>query len=255
MAKPDPYAIQYRQWRNFIGLALGALWIVFWWIRFSTEESAALAGIAPAETLLGHVGHWWDTNSVAGDYAGYKMLAVFSSPLSFVVARYVARWHVDRLRRAKQRQAEAAQARQLTEQAADLERIRAAALTDAEKSQRANDRHELITRIGDVDSQLLVFEAETNAERRTRMLLNLTQFIYEIHAKFPADKLAMLLSGDEVLPQMIAHTLTHMRKLGLQDRNFYLVLSGMLPAPPVMPVADATADNFAPAKASSALAG
>jgi len=255
MAKADPYAIQYRQWRNFIGLALGAVWIAYWWIRLSGEESAALAGIAPAETWLGHVGHWWDTNSLAGDYAGYKSLAVFSSPLSFVVARYLARWHVDRLRNAEHRQAEAAQERQLSEQAANLERIREAALTDAEKSQRANDRHELITRIGDVDAQLLVFETETDAERRTRMLLNLTQFIYEIHAKFPADKLAALLSGDEVLPQMIGHTLAHMRKLALQERNFYLVLSGMLPVPQAVLVTDAPADNFAPAKPSSAFAG
>lgn len=230
MAKDDPYRTLYKQWRNFLGLALGAAWIVYWWIRLSGEEAAALAAIPAAHTMLGNLGHWWDTGAVSREYGGYKFYAVISSPLSFVVSRYIARWYVDGQRRAEEARAVRTHEAQLAQQAENLDRMRNVAQSDAEKSQYANERHELVTRIGDVDSQLLLLEAEKDQERRTRMLLNLTQFVYQIHAKFPAEKVAALLAGDDVLPRMIERSMAHMRELGLADRNFYVVLSGMLPS-------------------------
>jgi hypothetical protein len=50
-----------------------------------------------------------------------------------------------------------------------------------------------------------------------------------MHAKFPAEKATAILSDDTALPKMIEQSLAHMRRLGLEERNFYLVLNGMLP--------------------------
>jgi hypothetical protein len=232
MPRDDHYATLYKQWRSFLGLALATAWIIYWWWRLSGEESAALAAIPAAQSTLGEIRYWWSSGGVSNSYAGYKFLAVLTSPLAFIPARYLARWYVDQQRATEMRNAEAQQARQLAEHAADLERIRQSAQDEAKKSQFANERHELVTRVGDIDAQLLLLESETDQERRTRILLNLTQFIYQMHAKFPAEKATAILSDDTALPKMIEQSLAHMHRLGLKDRNFYLVLDGMLPGAP-----------------------
>jgi hypothetical protein len=235
MARPDRYEEQYKRLRNGLGLALAVAWIVWWWFSNSADEQASLSAQAPSDGIISWGLNWWNRGDAAFAF-GWKMIfAVATSPLAFVVSHYFARWRVEQLQKSEHARAEAAREGQLAQQAADLDRIRKTAESDGEKAQRANERHELITRIGDVDSQLLVFETEKDQERKTRMLLNLTQFIYEIHAKYPSERLGGVLGADPVIPKMIENTLNHMRALGLQDRNFYAVLSGFLPASETSP--------------------
>jgi hypothetical protein len=229
MAKTDPYDQQFRQTRMMWGLILAAAWILWWWHSNSADETAALAALPAADGLISSASHAWSKGDIEFAFFGKMLAAVISSPLAFVVSNYAARWRVENMKKSEAAKAEHEQNRQIEQQAADLDRIRQSAASEAEKAQSANERHELITRIGDVDSQLLVYEAEQDQERKTRTLLNLTQFVYEIHAKFPGEKLSHALAGDSVLLTMVQNTLSHMRSLGLQDRNFFAVLTGVLP--------------------------
>jgi hypothetical protein len=238
MAKSDYYTTQYRQMRNMWGLILAAVWIVWWWFSNSASEQAALSALPQADGIISGTALWWKKTNIQSAFVWEMFLAVLSSPLAFIVSHYAARWRVEQMQKAEIAHTEAEQGKQLAQQAADLDRIRKVSESEAEKAQRANERHELITRIGDVDSQLLVYETEQDQERKTRMLLNLTQFVYEVHAKFPGDKLTRILASDDVLRRMVENTLAHMRSLGLDSRNFYTVLNGILPAP--APVAGGT---------------
>jgi len=231
MPKQDDTVDLYRRTRNMWGMILAAAWIAWWWHVNSADEAAALASPTQPHGLFGWLMYFIGENDPHVLFTEKMIAAFLSSPLAFIVSHYFARWYAARRERSERAKVRAAQEKQLAEQAANLERVRASANRDALAAQAANERHELVARIGDIDSQLLIYETESDQERRTRMLLNLTQVIYELHGKYPPGRLKEMLLADSTLLQMMVNSLNHMRSLGLQSKNFYGVLRGFLPAP------------------------
>ncbi|MEI9994916.1 MAG: hypothetical protein WDM91_10005 [Rhizomicrobium sp.] len=215
--------------RNGVGLLLMVAWVVYWWHSISAAEQAALAALPQASGLIGVAQSWWDRGGIESGYGFEKFVCLITAPFMFIPAHYFARWYMAQKLTSEFRRADALQRSREQAQAQGLETMRRTSEREADATQAANRRHELVTRIGDVDSQLLIYEGEQDQDRRTRMLLNLTQYIYELHAKYPGESLQGLLSTDPTLAQMTQNTLAHMRTLGLQSRNFYTVLSGFVP--------------------------
>lgn len=228
MPKRDGYLDLYRQTRNMWGLILAAVWILWWWHVNAADEAAALAAPSEPHGLFG-----WFTYLLGGDdphlvFTEKMTVAFLSSPLAFIVSHYLARWRAARQEQADLAQIRKQQQKQAAEQTAALERMRTTANSDAQAAQAANERHELVTRIGDIDSQLLIYETEADQERRTRMLLNLTQVIYEVHGKYPAGRLKQILLADPMLLTMVVNSLNHMRA-GATEQKF-LWCAAQLPA-------------------------
>jgi hypothetical protein len=218
-----------KRFRNGCGFLLAAVWIVWWWHVISVNEASELAKMAPAKGILSGGYNYIHSNTIGWGSAMERLLAIISSPLMFIPAQYLSHLLVGYLQRAERANDLAAQKARREDQQRSLTHMRDSAASEAALTQRANDRHELVSRIGDIDSQLLVFEGEQGGERSTRMLLNLTSMVYEIHAKFPAERLGAMTADDPSLRKMIGNTLSHMQRLGLDGHNFYAVMSEFVP--------------------------
>ncbi len=220
------------QIRGFVGLALAVAWIAYWWAKLEAAKQAALA--QPCDP--GFFGKAMDVVAGAGSacrsaaenqFAGGMFGAVITAPLAFLVAHMVARWRVGQLvAHEAYVNAHAERQRQQDHQKA-LDQLGDAAALEASASRRENDRHELITRLGAVDDQLIVLEGETEPDRVTRIKMSISQALREIDAKFTDDELQALAAAHPAIRQRVDRTLADMCRLGLEGGRQHQDLAGM----------------------------
>lgn len=221
------------QLRGGIGILLAILWIGYWWLRLDGEKRAALEAGCKKPGFLGSIQDAFQGAGAAchseidGNFTTGMFLAVIVSPLAFWIAHYIAKSIVSYRQQAEEtRQAKAEQERQR-----DKERSIAQFSSDAAKetaeAQRVNDRHELITRLGAVEDQLIVLEGESDPQRVTRIKMTIAQALRDIDAKFTDAELQGLMAEHSSIRQRVDRTLDEMRKLGLEGGRQYADLLGM----------------------------
>lgn len=212
MLEPEAYEAQFKRLRNLWGWLLLGGWIALWYwyldVRFNGNDQDF------GERLLGGAG-----------FAFGIVIVIITSPAMFVVSHYLARWRVDRIRRADLALVHARQQQEEERRNAEVANLRRASDAEASEAERAAERQQLILGFADIDAQLKVLEGEQDELRRTRALLNLTQYVASLYAKLPAEKIRRTLGADPALAKMIDNSLLRMHALSLDNEGFFVLLS------------------------------
>ncbi len=220
------YEDYYRQLRGTVGWVLVAVWIVGWWVRLDAAHRAASAA-CHGSGLIGGMGSYLCKQGAGSVFVVQLIVVILTSPLAFFVARHVAHWWVTlQYARDQRQQAQQEQARR-SAHAAQIDAVSQRALAEEQAAQLSNDRHEIITRLGAIEDQLIVLEAETDPARITRIRLTIAQTVRELQARFSARELEDMRWNDQDVKMSIARTLIAMDKRGLAPTQAFLDLVRM----------------------------
>lgn len=214
------------QTRGAIGLVLAGIWIVYWWMKFDVEKNAALAN-CHGGNWIENVGQGMCEGKAQGVFGGQIFLVVIVAPLAFWIAHYIAKFIID------QRASGEASRRARIEHARHREHQQTLAELGNEAKQQSqidrdeNDRHEVISRLGAVDDQLIVLETETEQSRITRIKMSISQALREIDAKFTDARLQELMAAHGNIKTRVERTMREMKRLGLERSREFEDLAGM----------------------------
>ncbi len=229
--------------RGNLALLLAGGWIVGWWIRLDDMKHAALAACGVGGDFFKDIGAGVCRSTAGSRMVGGLLLVLFTAPLAIVVAHYVAKLVVARQVADEERARRAQEEQRRTVYEAEIREMGTRAERETVTAQASNDRHEIITRLGVVDDQLILIDGEKDDANIKRITINLTQALREIHAKFTLATLGEMYAADAGLRQHVERTLEEMDRIGLGGSRQHKDLAGMfgVELASATPVADASA--------------